>query len=69
MDRAVLLFAPFQVTNVLWAYERGRVGERVGDRVMATDAYRFVARVWQNADPRLHGYVIEAKAGLLRLTH
>jgi tRNA A-37 threonylcarbamoyl transferase component Bud32/tetratricopeptide (TPR) repeat protein len=63
------LFAPFQVTNVLWAYERGRVGERVGDRIMATDGYRFVARVWQNADPRLHGYVIEAKAGLRRLTH
>ena len=63
------LFAPFQVTNVLWAYERGRVGERVGDRIMATDAYRFVAHVWENADPELQGYVTEAKAGLRRLLH
>ena len=61
------LFAPFEVTSVLWAYERGRVGRRVGDRSMATDAYRFLARVWQNADPQLQGYVTEAKAGLRRL--
>ncbi len=61
------LFAPFEVTNVLWALERGRVSERLGDRATAADAYRFVADVWRNADPELRPMVKEAQAGLRRI--
>src|SRR6185437_5624654 len=41
------------VGAVLWALERGRVNERLGDRDTALEAYAFVAAVWRNADPEL----------------
>jgi len=62
------LFAMFQPTTVLWALERGRVNERLGDAQAAADAYRFVADVWRNADPALQPLVTEARDALERLS-
>jgi hypothetical protein len=53
---------------VLAALERGRIAERLGDREKALERYRFVAEVWQQADPELRPYVDDARAGLQRLT-
>jgi hypothetical protein len=47
--------------------ERGRVHERLGNREVAADAYRFVADVWRNADPELQPFAQEAARGLARL--
>jgi len=47
---------------------RGRVNERLGNRDKAIAAYRFVAAVWRNADPKLQPYVAEARAALQRLS-
>ncbi len=54
-------------TVVVWALERGRVNERLGNREKAVESYSFVAAVWRNADPELQPYVTEAKAALARL--
>jgi serine/threonine-protein kinase len=51
----------------LWALERARVREQLGDPAGARDDYRFVADVWRHADPELLALVAEAKAGLQRL--
>jgi len=55
------------VGAVLWALERGRVNERLGDRDTALEAYAFVAAVWRNADPELQPAVQEARAAIGRL--
>jgi eukaryotic-like serine/threonine-protein kinase len=55
-------------TEVLWVLLRGRVGERVGERDRAIQAYAWVAGMWRNADPVLQPYVREARDGLARLT-
>ncbi len=55
-------------TEVVWALERGRVNERLGNRNKAIESYSFVAAVWRNADPELQPYVQEAKAALQRLS-
>jgi serine/threonine-protein kinase len=55
------------VGAVLWALERGRVNERLGNRDRALEAYSFVAAVWRHADPELQPIVEEARAGLRRL--
>lgn len=51
----------------LWHLERARLAERMGERDVATAAYRFVVDVWRNADPELDAYVAEARAALERL--
>jgi eukaryotic-like serine/threonine-protein kinase len=56
-----------QASSVFAELERGRVAERLGDRDRAEASYRFVAEVWQHADPELRRYVEEARAGLGRL--
>jgi len=55
-------------SEVLWAIERGRVNERLGNRDKAVESYSFVAAVWRNADPELQPYVKEAKEALTRLS-
>jgi tetratricopeptide (TPR) repeat protein len=55
------------VGAILWALERGRVNERLGNRDRALEAYRFVAAVWRHADPELQPIVEEARGGLRRL--
>lgn len=54
--------------EVLWALERGRVNERLGERDKAVESYGFVVARWRHADPELQPYVEEARAGLARLT-
>src|SRR3989442_280664 len=55
-------------TRALWALERGRVFERLGQRDNAIAGYSFVADYWRNADPELQPYVTEAPAALKRLS-
>jgi hypothetical protein len=54
--------------EVLWALERGRVNERLGNREKAVESYSFVAAAWRNADPELQPLVQEAKEALARLS-
>jgi hypothetical protein len=54
-------------TEVLWVLLRGRVGERLGQRDRAGQAYAWVAGMWRNADPVLQPYLHEAREGLARL--
>jgi eukaryotic-like serine/threonine-protein kinase len=61
------LAATYEPATVLWVLERGRVHERLGNREVAADAYRFVADVWRNADPELQPFAREAAGGLARL--
>jgi DNA-binding SARP family transcriptional activator len=70
---AALLFdqqvtAPLTTGSVMATLERGRVAERLGDRVTAVRMYRFVVSVWGNADPELRVPVEEARVALTRLT-
>jgi hypothetical protein len=54
--------------DVVWALERGRVNDRLGNRDKAVEAYSFVAQSWRRADPELQPAVAEARAALSRLT-
>jgi serine/threonine-protein kinase len=54
--------------RVMWALERARVAERLGERGKAVEGYQYVADAWRRADPELEPYVREAKVGLQRLT-
>jgi hypothetical protein len=63
-DRPTLL--PSAV-DVLWALERGRVAERLGDQATARRSYTMVIDAWRDADPDLAPTVDEARAALKRL--
>jgi serine/threonine-protein kinase len=66
LDRPISQFP--EVLDGVWALERARVNERLGDRDKAIDAYSFVAQSWRQADPELQPVVAEARAALGRLT-
>jgi len=68
LDREPHNQMPMPLSTVFWPLERGRVDERLGKKVEAIVAYRFVADVWRNADPELQPYVAEARAALSRLS-
>jgi tetratricopeptide (TPR) repeat protein len=55
-------------TVTVWALERGRVNERLGNWDKAVESYSFVAAAWRNADPELQPLVEEAKEAVARLT-
>jgi eukaryotic-like serine/threonine-protein kinase len=57
----------FSPSAVLFALERGRVSERLGDWKRAERGYRYVVDTWIHADSILQPYVAEAQAGLMRL--
>jgi serine/threonine-protein kinase len=63
-DRPTLL--PSAV-DVLWALERGRVAERLGDQATARRSYTMVTDAWRDADPDLAPTVDEARTALKRL--
>jgi hypothetical protein len=73
-DAAVLLDEPLHdheygtPTQVLWALERGRVNERLGNKEKAVESYSLVTAAWHGADPELQPLVSEAKEGLARLS-
>ena len=52
----------------IFAIERGRVHERLGNRDQAIEAYSFVLDAWRDPDPELLPIVDEARAALARLT-
>lgn len=58
---------PPRPSETLWILERGRVAERLRAWKTAAEAYRWVVGMWRNADPNLHPYVADARAGLERL--
>lgn len=66
LDLPVALFP--EALEVVWALERARVKERLGDRGEAIDDYAFVAQSWRHADPEFQPAVAEARAALGRLT-
>ncbi len=55
-------------TLVLWALERARVNERLGNAERAIPDYSHVVDVWRNADDILQPFVSEAREALQRLT-
>jgi serine/threonine-protein kinase len=63
-DRPTLL--PSAI-DVLWALERARVADRLGDQDTARHGYAVVAGAWQDADADLAPVVAEARAALRRL--
>ena len=63
-DRPTLL--PSAI-DVLWALERARVAERLGDPVTARRSYAVVVGAWQDADADLAPITDEAHAALKRL--
>jgi hypothetical protein len=54
--------------HVVWALERGRVNERLGNEEEAVEAYALVVDTWRHADPELQPVVEEARAALARLS-
>jgi hypothetical protein len=52
----------------LWALERARLAERMGEREKAKYWYGYVADLWRHADPELQPSVAEAREALGRLT-
>lgn len=53
---------------VLIAFERGRLQERLGQRIDAVRSYEYVAAAWRGADPTLRHYADAALEGLKRLS-
>jgi len=53
--------------QIIWALERARVNERLGNTEQAISDYRFVSAVWRNADDVLQPFVTEAHEALRRL--
>jgi hypothetical protein len=54
-------------SDVLLAYERGRVAERLGERDDAVSAYHTVVEAWGHGDAVLQPMVAEARRALERL--
>ena len=54
--------------EVVWALERARVNERLGNTERAIRDYGLVATVWHNADDVLQPFVAESREALQRLT-
>ena len=52
----------------IWALERARLAEKVGQREKARYWYGYVANLWRHADPELQPSVVEAREALRRMT-
>ena len=63
-DRPTLL--PSAI-DVLWALERARVAERLGDKATARRSYTVVVGAWRDADADLAPVIDEARTALRRL--
>jgi hypothetical protein len=53
--------------EVLFALERGRVAERLGDRTTAARAYQLVIDAWWQGDAEAQPFVAEARRGVARV--
>jgi hypothetical protein len=52
----------------IWALERARLAEKLGESGKARRWYGYVVALWQNADQELQPLVAEAREALVRLT-
>ena len=52
----------------IWALERARLAEKVGEYEKAKQWYAYVTAVWQHADAELQPFLAEARDALGRLT-
>jgi tetratricopeptide (TPR) repeat protein len=62
---------PFHLVSAsqgIWALERARLAEKVGEYEIAKQWYAHVTAVWQHADPELQPFLAEAREALGRLT-
>jgi hypothetical protein len=55
-------------TRGIWALERARLAEKVGEREKAKYWYGHVAALWRHADPELQPSVAEVREALGRVT-
>jgi hypothetical protein len=60
----VALLSPFEL---LFARERGRVAERLGEWREARESYALVVASWARGDPEVQPHVAAARAGLQRV--
>ena len=51
----------------IWALERARLAEKLGERDKAVNSYGYLVRLWRHADADLQPMVAEAKEALQRL--
>jgi eukaryotic-like serine/threonine-protein kinase len=56
------------VSRGIWALERARLAEKLGEHEKAKQWYTYVAAVWQHADAELQPFLAEAREALGRLT-
>jgi hypothetical protein len=56
------------VSRGIWALERARLAEKLGEHEKAKLWHPYVAAVWRHADPELQPSVAEAREALGRLT-
>lgn len=63
-ERLWSLLTPIEV---LFAFERGRAAEGLGDVEAAREAFEFVSKVWAKADPELRVFLTESQAAINRL--
>jgi len=56
------------VSRGIWALERARLAEKLGEREKAREWYGYVADLWQHADSELQPSVAEAREALGRFT-
>jgi hypothetical protein len=66
-DMSMRLSAGQSAMYVLFALERGRVAERLGEHEVARSAYTFVIDAWSRGDPEVQPSVSAAREGLARL--
>jgi tetratricopeptide (TPR) repeat protein len=62
---------PFQLVSAsqgIWALERARLAEQLGEHEKAKQWYAYVTAIWRHADPELQPVVAEAREALVRLT-
>ena len=62
---------PFPIVTAshgIWALERARLAEKLGEREKAKYWYGYVAALWRHGDPELQQSVTEAREALGRLT-
>jgi hypothetical protein len=52
----------------IWALERARLADKLGERDKARHWYGYVVALWRHADPELQPSVSEAREALARLT-
>jgi len=61
------LFSAVTPTEVLIAFDRGRVEEAAGHKAVAAKSFRLVVDAWGRGDPEAQTFVRAAQQGLLRL--